>query len=78
MIVLENHCFVATIIIIDSGKNHQWTLKPSVKFVPKQNIYTVSNHLPKDYLYIIYGGKSIFTMKKSGRHHLNQVTKDHQ
>ena len=59
MTELEHHYFVATIIIIDSGKNHQWMLKLLVKFVLKQTIYTVSNHLLKDYLFIVYRGKRV-------------------
>lgn len=50
MLELENHYFTATIAIIDSGKNHQWMLKPLVKFVLKQKFYIVSNYFPTDYL----------------------------
>lgn len=72
---LENLHFTSIRVIIDSGKNHQWMLKPLVKFVLKQDIYTDSNHFLSDNSFILYREKGIFTMKKPGRHHLNQVIK---
>lgn len=72
MLELES-CHLATIIIIiGSGKNHQWILKLGEN-LKKNNIYMVSMYIPTKLL--TTNKNSNFTMEKPGRHHLNQMIK---
>ena len=51
MIKLENKHHTA-IIIIDSGKNHQWILKPLGKSLTVSKIFTVSKYVSTGHLLI--------------------------
>lgn len=73
-IQLENHRFLAIIVLIDSGKDHGWMLKPLVKGRWVMNYSHSLRTLPAG-LPMNYQGKGIFTLEKPGGDHLNQVTK---
>ena len=58
------------IVVIDSGKNHQWILKlEDESLMRKKSSLKICPHK----LLINYKGK--FTVWKSARHHLNQANK---
>lgn len=73
---LENYYLATIIVIIPSGKKHQWILKLLGENEEWDFTWSLSIS-SKDTYQLQRARQSNFTEKKSGRHYLNQGVKYH-
>lgn len=73
--VTENHHLATIIMMTDSGKNNQWTLKSMCKMLMRNRIFTQFQTIYPKLLINFKGKKQQLIVEKSGRCHLTKRPK---